>query len=130
MFTQRGGGFFKNCMASCVFFIFIDDSEPEAMQLSSTIALFEDEEADEEVAIDPAEERALVLSSFGPSASTTTPKEDEQGNEEGDLPLACFPRFPMIEDHDFVLLLDIMHSFNICEDYCLAAISRILWRMI
>ena len=29
----------------------------------------------------------------------------------------------MVDNIDFVLLTDIMHEFNIHEDYCLAAIS-------
>ncbi len=111
----------------CFLHLLIEDSEPETAQIPSTVAPFEDEEGGEEVPIDPAEERALVLSSAlssGPSASTITPIEDDQNNEQGDLPLACFPSFLMMENHDFVLLVDIMHSFNIREDYCLAAIAN------
>lgn len=49
------------------------------------------------------------------------PREDDQ---QGDIPLSCFPSFPIVNQIDYVLLTDIMHSFNIREDYCLAAISN------
>ncbi|MCO5551379.1 hypothetical protein L7F22_004881 [Adiantum nelumboides] len=105
----------------------LPNSEPDTAEVPSTVALLEDEVGDEEVAIDLAEERALVLSSAlsaGPSTSTITPNEDDVNNEQGDLPLACFPSFRLCENLDFVLLIDIMHSFNIHEDYCLAAIAN------
>ena len=110
----------------CFLHLLTEDSEPETAQLASTVAPLEDEGGDEEVAIDPAEERALVLSSVWPSQETAlsiTPIEDDQDNERGDLPLSCYPSFPMVDDLDYVLLTDIMHLFNIREDYCLAVIS-------
>lgn len=110
----------------CYLHLLVEDSEPDTAEIPSSVALLEDEEGDEEVAIDLAEERALVLSSAlsaGPTASTITPDEDNLDNEQGDFPLASFPSFPLIENLDFVLLIDIMHSFNIREDYCLAAIA-------
>ncbi|MCO5556445.1 hypothetical protein L7F22_009994 [Adiantum nelumboides] len=111
----------------CFLHLLVEDSEPDTVEVPSTVALLEDEEGDDEVAIDLAEERALVLSSAlsaGPSASIITPNEDDVNNEQGDLPLACFPSFRLCENLDFVLLIDIMHSFNIREDYCLVAIAN------
>lgn len=108
----------------CFLHLLTEDSEPA--KLPTTVAPFEDEGGDEEVAIDLAEERALVLSSVSTSqetALTITPIEDVQNNERGDLPLSCFPCFPMVGDLHYVLLTDIMHLFNIREDYCLSAIS-------
>lgn len=110
----------------CFLHLLTEDSDPETVQLPSTAAPLEEEGVDEEIAIDPAEERELVLSSVLPSEKTTlsiTPIEDDQNDEQGDLPLSCFPSFSMVDNHDFVLLTDIMHLFNIREDYCLAAIS-------
>ena len=53
------------------------------MQLPSTAAPLEEEGVDEEISLDPIEERALVLSSVFPEASTIsiTRVEDDQKDE-------------------------------------------------
>ena len=103
--------------------------EGDTAELPSTIAPLEDEGGDEEIIINPAEERAIVISSVlpAPSEATTsssiTPTETHENTEQGDLPLPCFPSFPMLKDLNYVLLIDIMHVFGLREDYCLSAIS-------
>ena len=81
---------------------------------------------DEEIPIDPEEERALV-----PMPLTLVPVEAQalssdamEDNEQGDLPICTFPSFCMIDQVDLVLLTDIMHHFNIRKDYCLAMIAN------
>jgi len=70
----------------CFFHLLTNDSEPETAQLPSTAA--PEEGVDEEIALDPTKERALILSSVFPEATTLsiTREEDDQKDEQGDLP--------------------------------------------
>ena len=64
--------------------LLVEDSEPNTAEIPGTAAPLEDEEGDEEVAINLAKERALVLSSalsFGSAASIIKIVEDDQNNE-------------------------------------------------
>ena len=78
----------------CFLNLHTDDNEPETAQLPSTAAPLEEEGVDEEISLDPTEERALVLSSVLPEASTVsiTRVEDDQKDEQGDLPLTLFSK--------------------------------------
>ena len=128
LLTQRGVDFVSKMYGFlCFLHLLIEDSEFETAEIPSIVSPLKDEEGDEEFAIDLEEEQALVLSSVlsaGRSASTITPTEDDLNNEQGNLPLACFASFRLMENHDFVLLIDNMHSSNIHEDYCVAAIAN------
>ena len=115
----------------------LEEEEKESIQEieedseSAAVALMEVE--DEEVQIEPEEERALVekFNTAKFKAETITKVEDEEDDnpESGKdqyRDLACLPMFPtyIFNGREYVLLGDIQWLFDLREDYCLACLAR------
>ena len=76
-----------------------DETDAQTVEFPSNSIPFEEADVDEEIPIDPQEERALV-----PMSLTLVPVEAQalssdamEDNEQGDLPICAFPSFCMID---------------------------------
>lgn len=117
----------------CFLHLLSEDSEPpQTKEIERSALNIEDDRQDEEVAIDANEEMAEASKeTFEASVSLLVPYLDIEASahmddneiEAGDLSLPCLPSWSFTGQQEFILLNDIMHLFNIREDYCLAALA-------
>lgn len=105
-----------------------EDSEPQPLEVPSSVTPLKDEGLNEEISLDPIQERDLLptdmLSLVFYEASSSSMTQWVVVDQEGDIPLSCFLRFLIVYQNDYVLLTDIMHCFNICEDFYFAILSN------